>query len=345
MASKLFNIIMNGFKEIAEYKGDHELANKIEQDKMSLNESLTEDSSHWLVIKTSGGRSKDGFISNISVEATDADLSSISYSAPFSTWGPNNQAVVQRYKGDILGEYNSKEDAIKKANEIVSKYPSYRLFGTNAESLTEKLVKKGSKWQAQSEKGKSFGTYDTKEEAEKRLQQMEMFKHMNEEYKDFEDLTIYELRDLPIGSIIKIRMSDGYGKLVDGVNAYKKVDDDEFIVLDDDGLEEPGFKHLDAIDVYYGIANLEVGEYEVIGPNDINEAVDLYEPLDDEPTFEEYLMNEWGMTLDEVEVEPEVEDYYKEQYNNYLDHLYDLMPEIEPKSAEREVTFDDIEPE
>lgn len=47
-------------------------------------------------------------------------------------------------------------------------------------SLHEKIVKKGSKWQVQSEKGKNLGTYDTKEEAEKRLKDVEMFKHMNE---------------------------------------------------------------------------------------------------------------------------------------------------------------------
>ena len=42
-----------------------------------------------------------------------------------------------------------------------------------------KVVKQDGKYQAQSEKGKNFGTYDTKEEAEKRVQQMEMFKHMD----------------------------------------------------------------------------------------------------------------------------------------------------------------------
>lgn len=44
-----------------------------------------------------------------------------------------------------------------------------------------KIVKQDGKYQAQSEKGKSFGTYDTKAEAEKRLQQMEMFKNMKSE--------------------------------------------------------------------------------------------------------------------------------------------------------------------
>jgi len=48
--------------------------------------------------------------------------------------------------------------------------------------LQERIVKLGSKWQVQSEKGRNMGTYDTKEEAEKRLKQVEYFKHMNEAY-------------------------------------------------------------------------------------------------------------------------------------------------------------------
>ena len=76
----------------------------------------------------------------------------------------------------------------------------------------------------------------------------------------------------------------------------------------------------------------------------IDEAVELYEPLDGEKTFEEFLMDEYGMTLDEIEVEPEVEDYYKQQYNNFLDHLYDLSPEVRPEYNEpikNDLEYDD----
>ena len=44
--------------------------------------------------------------------------------------------------------------------------------------IQSKIVKKDNKYQVQSEKGKNLGTYDTKEQAEKRLKQVEMFKHM-----------------------------------------------------------------------------------------------------------------------------------------------------------------------
>ena len=45
--------------------------------------------------------------------------------------------------------------------------------------IQSKIVKKDNKYQVQSEKGKNLGTYDTKEQAEKRLKQVEMFKHMD----------------------------------------------------------------------------------------------------------------------------------------------------------------------
>ena len=45
--------------------------------------------------------------------------------------------------------------------------------------IQSKIVKKDNKYQVQSEKGKNLGTYDTKEQAEKRLKQVEMFKHID----------------------------------------------------------------------------------------------------------------------------------------------------------------------
>ena len=43
--------------------------------------------------------------------------------------------------------------------------------------ILSKIVKTKNKYQVQSESGKNLGTYDTKEEAEKRLRQVEYFKH------------------------------------------------------------------------------------------------------------------------------------------------------------------------
>ena len=43
--------------------------------------------------------------------------------------------------------------------------------------LNEVIKKEGSKYCVKSKKGKNLGCYDTKEEAEKRLKQVEYFKH------------------------------------------------------------------------------------------------------------------------------------------------------------------------
>lgn len=59
--------------------------------------------------------------------------------------------------------------------------------------IQSKIVKKDNKYQVQSEKGKNLGTYDTKSEAEERLKQVEMFKHMKSKELTMEDVNkIYE---------------------------------------------------------------------------------------------------------------------------------------------------------
>lgn len=68
--------------------------------------------------------------------------------------------------------------------------------------LIEKIVKIGNKWQVQSEKGRNMGTYDTFKEAEKRLQQIHYFKHLNE--------STDETDELDIDSLINIKNIDKY---------------------------------------------------------------------------------------------------------------------------------------
>lgn len=58
--------------------------------------------------------------------------------------------------------------------------------------LIEKIVKVGSKYQVQSEKGRNMGTYDTKKEAEERLRQVEYFKHKNESLVESEANNVFD---------------------------------------------------------------------------------------------------------------------------------------------------------
>lgn len=76
--------------------------------------------------------------------------------------------------------FNSAEVFVK--NESLNDF----CYSDKEDALNEKIVKKGSKWQVQSEKGRNMGTYDTKAEAEKRLQQVHYFKYMNEDKEDYQ---------------------------------------------------------------------------------------------------------------------------------------------------------------
>lgn len=45
------------------------------------------------------------------------------------------------------------------------------------------IIKQGSKYKVKSKEGKTLGEYSTKEEATKRLRQIEFFKHMESKLK------------------------------------------------------------------------------------------------------------------------------------------------------------------
>lgn len=77
---------------------------------------------------------------------------------------------------EVIGRVIADEQIKAKLNEIKKE-----LEATN-EGLDEKIVHlNNGDWQVQSEKGRNMGTYTTKKEAEKRLGQVEYFKHINEE--------------------------------------------------------------------------------------------------------------------------------------------------------------------
>jgi hypothetical protein len=71
---------------------------------------------------------------------------------------------------------------------------------SHTQKINEKIVKKGNKWQVQSEDGtRNLGTYDTKKEAEKRLKQVHYFKSLNESKDELLD-TLYSTKEPEYGS-------------------------------------------------------------------------------------------------------------------------------------------------
>ena len=140
--------------------------------------------------------------------------------------------------------------------------------------IQSKIVKKDNKYQVQSEKGKNLGTYDTKEQAEKRLKQVEMFKHMKSKLFTFDELNSWyenELRKQGFPSDEELhKQYDAYVNSEEGEDnkvlgllpsfeKYKEMAlnnfsnknvgnkpeprkwhlDDEWIDTDDDPIEEP----------------------------------------------------------------------------------------------------------
>ena len=110
------------------------------------------------------------------------------------------------------------------------------------ESLQEKIVHlSNGDWQVQSEKGRNMGTYDTKKEAEKRLGQVEYFKHMNEDIEKvvYQQVRAYETKNnFDNGSYDLCEIDDDgtyFNELVNSGNYYAVILGDFSCEYGDDG--------------------------------------------------------------------------------------------------------------
>ena len=83
----------------------------------------------------------------------------------------------------IMGDYDLEPDSeyvVFSANQVKS-IRNNGNFSKESDNIYEKILHKNNKWVVTDHTGeKNLGTYDTKEEAEKRLKQVEYFKHINE---------------------------------------------------------------------------------------------------------------------------------------------------------------------
>lgn len=81
-----------------------------------------------------------------------------------------------------------RNELVKKFKEIfrIKKVSCQEIAENTQHPFMEKIQKVGSKWKVTSEDGsRSFGTYNTKKEAERRLRQIHYFKHINESLSFF----------------------------------------------------------------------------------------------------------------------------------------------------------------
>ena len=120
-------------------------------------------------------------------------------------------AKKNNYDGVIIK--NIKDGADKKAlsissttyivfnsNQIKSATDNNGNFSKKSDNIYEKILHKNNKWVVTDHTGKkNLGTYDTKEEAEKRLKQVEYFKHINEnEEKDIDTKESFDVESTTV---------------------------------------------------------------------------------------------------------------------------------------------------
>ena len=88
--------------------------------------------------------------------------------------------IKKGYDG-VIQSNNGDEVVAFYPNQIKSATDNNGNFSRESDNMYEKILHKNNKWVVTDHTGKkNLGTYDTKEEAEKRLKQVEYFKHINE---------------------------------------------------------------------------------------------------------------------------------------------------------------------
>ena len=120
----------------------------------------------------------------------------------------------------IMGDYDLEPDSeyvVFSANQVKS-IDNNGNFSKESDNIYEKILHKNSKWVVTDHTGeKNLGTYDTKEEAEKRLKQVEYFKHINENEEkgidnssssDIESTTVNEKVITSFGGKVPISSKD-----------------------------------------------------------------------------------------------------------------------------------------
>lgn len=79
----------------------------------------------------------------------------------------------------------------------------------------------GNKWRVVSEKGKNLGTFDTKEEAQKRLQQVEMFKHIKKK-KASSHIDLTDIENFSLSAVMrKLRQECSQEQILEFLKIYK----------------------------------------------------------------------------------------------------------------------------
>lgn len=171
-----------------------------------------------------------------------------------SNFKNNKINFANKLSADEKSNFGLTDEKLSQLSEVVNNYISDKIGGNELrngeEPLTDidkesKVVKKDDKYQAQSESGKNFDTYDTKDEAEKRIKQMEMFKHMGKDAS--KEIPMFVVDASTVGNV-KVYANDMLIGTCKTVSAAFNLKADEELKQFDMKQEKDGQKELETQD-------------------------------------------------------------------------------------------------
>ena len=197
---------------------------------MSYVESMVRNSSRDYINYYDGGFLYKNYLNirkPLIVDAKDEPYHNIRYRGEYyNTESLAMYAKERGYDGVIVKnvyetDYENKKGTdyiVFNPNQIKSATDNNGNFSKESDNMYEKILHKNNKWVVTDHTGKkNLGTYDTKEEAEKRLKQVEYFKHINEneekgvdtkESSDLESTTVNEKVITSFGGKVPISNKD-----------------------------------------------------------------------------------------------------------------------------------------
>ena len=197
---------------------------------MSYVESMVRNSSRDYINYYDGGFIYKNYLNirkPLIVDAKDEPYHNIRYRGEYyNTESLAMYAKERGYDGVIVKnvyetDYENKKGTdyiVFNPNQIKSATDNNGNFSKESDNMYEKILHKNNKWVVTDHTGKkNLGTYDTKEEAEKRLKQVEYFKHINEneekvidtkESSDVESTTVNEKVITSFGGKVPISNKD-----------------------------------------------------------------------------------------------------------------------------------------
>ena len=197
---------------------------------MSYVESMVRNSSRDYINYYDGGFLYKNYLNirkPLIVDAKDEPYHNIRYRGEYyNTESLAMYAKEKGYDGVIVKnvyetDYENKKGTdyiVFNPNQIKSATDNNGNFSIESDNMYEKILHKNNKWVVTDHTGKkNLGTYDTKEEAEKRLKQVEYFKHINEneekvidtkESSDVESTTVNEKVITSFGGKVPISNKD-----------------------------------------------------------------------------------------------------------------------------------------